>query len=81
MKNTIKLESKGQQEATGFMFDDRVQQKQRALKTKEMKAFNVQENNFLGELKQIKKTDNEAKLSPFDGYEHSVTPKLSNKQD
>jgi len=86
MKNSIKLDSKGsksknQMEVTGFIFDDRNQQKQRALRNKEMKQFNVQEGNFKGELKQIKQTDNSDKLSPFDGYEHNVTPKLSNKQD
>jgi len=72
MKNSIKLESKGnnskgQIEVTGFVFDDRAQQKARALKNKEMKQFNVQEGNFKGELKQLKQSDNAAKLSPFDG--------------
>lgn len=46
-----------------------------------MRQFNVQEGNFKGELKQIKQTDKSDYSSPFDGYEHNVTPKLSNKQD
>ena len=85
MRNSINLDNTSKQEinGNGFLFDDRQQQKQRALKQKDLMKFNNLEQQFVSDKKNLIKEEikNRINVRLFDGYENDTTPKQSNKQD